>query len=154
MDENNRRSVSFTKQHCNILQILENKVLRIITGHGYNTPISQLLEDSGQLSVNQLVAYHTLLTVFKVVKTGEPGYLAERLGVGRGEVPQDRVRARRRQHDIRLEYRLSISRTGTLYRGKRLWNSLPVTLRTARSVGSFKRGVKRWVKAHIPIHPD
>ena len=80
MDEGNRRSTAFTKQHCRILQILENKVLRILTGRGYDTPISQLLEESGQLSVHQHVAYHTLLTIFKVMKTGEPGYLADRLG--------------------------------------------------------------------------
>ena len=140
MDEGNRRSTAFTKQHCRILQILENKVLRIITGRGYDTPISQLLEESGQLSVHQHVAFHTLLTIFKVIKTGEPGYLAGRLGVTREEVQLDRVGARRRQYDIRLEYNKSISREGTLYR-KRLWNTLPVNLRTSRSIAGFKRGV-------------
>ena len=154
MDEGNRRSTAFTKQHCRILQILENKVLRIITGRGYDTPISQLLEESGQLSVHQHVAYHTLLTIFKVMKTGEPGYLAGRLGVTREEVQLDRVGARRRQHDIRLEYSKSISREGTLYRGKRLWNTLPVNLRTSRSIASFKRGVKSWIKENIPVTPD
>ena len=48
MDEVERRSVSFTKQQCRILQILENKVLRIITKRKYDTPIKQLLEDTCQ----------------------------------------------------------------------------------------------------------
>ena len=153
MDENTRRSTSFTRQHCKILQILENKVLRIITGHGYDTPVSQLLQESGQLSVHQQIAYHTLLTLFKVVKTGQPGYLAARLGVAH-DTQQERVGARRRQHDIRLEYTKSISREGTLYRGKILWNSLPVNLRTIGSIASFKRRVKVWIKENISIIPE
>ena len=154
MDEGQRRSTAFTKQHCRILQILENKVLRILTGHGYETPVSQLLEESGQLSIHQQVGYHTLLTIFKVMKTGEPGYLAGRLGVTQEEAHLDRIGARRRQHDIRLEYSKSISREGTLYRGKRLWNTLPVNLRTSRTIASFKRGVKSWIKENIPVTPD
>ena len=152
MDENNRRSISFTKHHCNILQILENKVLRLLTGHGYDTPIKQLLEESGHLSVQQYVAYHTLLTLFKVVRTGEPEYLAGRLGVG--QAVQDGVRAGRREHDIRLQYELSISRAGTLYRGKILWNSLPVTIRTVTKISRFKRLVKDWIKTNIAIRPE
>ena len=70
------------------------------------------------------------------------------------EVQLDRVGARRRQHDIRLEYSKSISREGTLYRGKRLWNTLPVNLRTSRTIASFKRGVKSWIKENIPVTPD
>ena len=151
MDENDRRSVSFTKHHCNILQILENKVLRLLTGHGYDVSIKQLLEESGQMSVQQLVCYHTLLTIFKVVRTGEPRYLAGRLGVD--QIVQERGRTGRRQHDIRLNYELSISRAGTLYRGKILWNSLPVTIRTVTTISRFKRMVKEWVKNNISIRP-
>ena len=76
--------MSFNYLICNNFQILKNNFFADYTGHGYNTTISQLLEESGQLSVNQLVVYHTLLTVFKMVTTGEPGYLAERLSVGQG----------------------------------------------------------------------
>ena len=146
MDENDRRSVSFTKHHCNILQILENKVLRLLTGHGYDVSIKQLLAESGQL-----VCYHTLLTIFKVVRTGEPRYLAGRLGVD--QIVQERGRAGRRQHDIRLNYELSISRAGTLYRGKILWNSLPVTIRTVTTISRFKKMVKEWIKNNISIRP-
>ena len=76
------------------------------------------------------------------------------MGVTREEVQLERVGGRRRQYDIRLEYNKSISREGTLYRGKRLWNTLPVNLRTASSIASFKRGVKSWIKENISVTPD
>ena len=152
MDEVERRSVSFTKQQCRILQILENKVLRIITKRKYDTPIKQLLEDSGYMSIHQLIAYHTLLTVFKVIMTGEPVHLAKRFGVEQlGKVG---IRARRRQLDIRVDYTLSIARFGFIYRGAQLWNMIPVDLKTATTLREFKIKIKPWIASNLGIHPD
>ena len=136
MDEVERRSVSFTKQQCKILQILQNKVLRIITKRQYDTPIKQLLEESRYLSIHQLIAYHTLLKAFKVVMTREPVYLAKRFGLE--QLGQVGCRARRRQLDIRVDFTLSIARFGFVYRGAQLWNMIPVDIKTAPSLGEFK----------------
>ena len=133
--EIDRSSISFTKQHCRILQILQNKVLRIITQRGYDTPVCQLLEESGHLSIHQLTAYHTALAVFKVVKTGQPVYLAKRFGLG--QEGNEEVRARRRPHDIRVDFNLSIARSGFIYRGAKLWNMIPINVRNAKSPHTF-----------------
>ena len=82
LEEADTRQNSFTKACLKSLQVLENKVLRLLTGHGYDTPVLQLLEDSGFLSVNQLIAFSIIKTVYKIKISGEPLYLAERLGLG------------------------------------------------------------------------
>ena len=151
-DETERRSVSFTMQHCRVLQILENKVLRIITCRTFDTPVSQLLEESGYMSVHQLIAYHTALIMYKVVKTGQPVNLARRFGVGPGG--NQAVRAGRRLHNIRIDFTLSIARSSFIYRGAKLWNMLPIDIRTSNSVKIFKKKIKNWIKINISIHPS
>ena len=73
---------------------------------------------SGHMSVHQLIAYHTLLTLFKAIRRQEPVYLANKFTVLRpdGNV----VRARRGEHNIRVDYKLSIARGGFVYRGAQL----------------------------------
>ena len=134
------------------MQILENKVLRIITKKDYDTPIKQLLEKSGYMSIHQLISYHTVLSVFKVVKTIKPVYLAKRFGLE--EPGQLEVRARRRQNHIRVEFNLSIARSGFVYRGAQLWNMIPVDIKTAMSIKVFKKMVKPWIKSNVGIYPN
>ena len=57
------------------LLVIMNKVLRSLTGLPKDTPVSLLLQESGYLSVQQLTAYHTLSTLFKVMKNKEPVYI-------------------------------------------------------------------------------
>ena len=45
----------------------------------YDTPTKDLIKESGQLSIHQLTAIHTLLTVHKTVTTKKPAYLADKL---------------------------------------------------------------------------
>ena len=124
MDDTNRRFVAFTKEDCRKLQVLQNKTLRYKTGnYGLNVPTSDLLEATKDLSVHQLAAYHTLVTVFRVVTTGQPEYLAEKLILRRPD--QDRIFPSRQVNTIQTNCSLTISRSGFLYRGSKLWNLLP-----------------------------
>ena len=50
-NEKQDRSTAFTKDENRKLQIIVNKVLRALTGLDYDTPVSQLVAVSGQLSV-------------------------------------------------------------------------------------------------------
>lgn len=69
------RTKAFTKEDNNKLLVIMNKVLRSLTGLPKDTPVSLLLQESGYLSVQQLTAYHTLSTLFKVMKNKEPVYI-------------------------------------------------------------------------------
>ena len=104
------------------------------------------------MSIHQLIAYHTILTVFKVVKTREPVYLAERFGIG--QLEQVGVRARRNQFNIRVDFDLSIGRAGFVYRGAQLWNMIPVNERTATTIRCFKSKIKPWIRQNVGILPN
>ena len=108
--------------------------------------LQQLLSDSGWLSIHQLISYTTILTIYKIVKTGEPIGLANRLrregeqvGGGRG----------RHELDIRVQGRLNVTREGLVYRGGVMWNSLPVEIRQEHSLHRFKKRVKIWIKENV-----
>ena len=150
-DENNRRYTSFTKDDCKKMQILQNKVLRLKTNLAYDTPTTELIKQSGDLSIHQLTAYHTILTVFKTIKTGKPYYLSKKLELN---LPKNESTFPHRQaYSITVHRNLTISRGGMMYRGAKLWNQLPIDLRKIEKLPSFKSGVKKWVMNSISIKP-
>ena len=69
------------------------------------------------------------------MKSQEPVYLANRFAAHQGGAAG--VRARRGEHNIRVDYRLSIARGGFVYRGAQLWNMIPLDIKSANSIGSF-----------------
>ena len=71
-DEESRNSISVTKEDMRKLQVLHNQVMRTITGLDQGTSTDLLCNRSNQLSVHQLVAYHTLNLVFKINREMKP----------------------------------------------------------------------------------
>ena len=78
-NETDTRHNAFTKSNMLTLQLYQNKILRLLTKNGYNVSTNELCKQGGFLSINQIVAHRTLLSVYKIKKTGKPRYLAERL---------------------------------------------------------------------------
>ena len=72
MQDGDTRHCSFTQASLRALQTIQNKLLRLLTCHGYETPILQLLEEAEMLSVNQQIAYSTMTTLFKIKQNKEP----------------------------------------------------------------------------------
>ena len=147
----NVRNHAFTLSNLRSLQILQNRALRLLTGHSYDTPVIDLLNDAGMLSVNQLVAYTTLTTVYKIKKSGEPIYLAEKLKSNRNS-QEPRLRPRP-QENIKMNFNLARGKEGFLYRGKLLYNALPLSIKMEDKVGHFKKLTKAWIQENIPPVP-
>ena len=74
-----RRSISFTKEDNRKLQVIQNKVIRLKTGLPYDKPTRDLVQASGDLSIQQLTAYTSLCTAQKSMFHQEPAYLAAKL---------------------------------------------------------------------------
>ena len=75
------KSVSFTRDDNRRIQVLQNTRMKLITGAPRTTSTTALLQMSNTLSVQQLVAFHTLNMVNKVINTSKPSYLASRLNI-------------------------------------------------------------------------
>ena len=57
------------------LQKAQNRAARFVTKLDWSTPVSELLKQCGWLSVHQLVVYHSVVMVFKVINKETPKYL-------------------------------------------------------------------------------
>ena len=92
------------------------------------------------LSVNQLVAFTTIMIVFKVKQSGEPIYIDNRLKINAGG-------------RINLNFGLMRAREGFMYRAAKSYTSLPTEIKTEVKVSIFKKKLKEWVKLNIPAIP-
>ena len=77
--EKNSRYQSFTAKDNGKLQVLQNGVNRLLLDAQYDIPTEQLLQRTNSLSIQQLIAYHTGVMAYKIVKTGKPCYIAGKL---------------------------------------------------------------------------
>ena len=146
MDDSVRRFQSFTKEDCRKLQVLQNKVLRMKTGnYEMNTPTNVLLDATGDLSVHQLGAHHTIVTAHRIIRTGQPKYLADKLAL--------RTPGPRHANTISVNCELTVSRSGFLYRAAKLWNILPSTFREEQRPEAFKLNVRKWIRENVPRKP-
>ena len=120
------------------IQILQNKAARIVCCAPLRARRSELFEKLGWLTVNQLIAYHTLVTIQKIRSTKEPKYLASYLTTcsrnGRIVVPNEL---------------LNVTRNSFCFRGPIQWNLLPVTLKAQCNIGLFKKELKNWIRENV-----
>ena len=108
------------------------------------------MKSCNEMSVNQLGAYHTLLTMHKAINEQTPKYVYDKLTE---KVPVDG--RRRQQNKVTVpNYRLTVSRGSFCYRGATLWNKLPDQLRENVAYKKFKPQLKKWIKSNIPIRPN
>ena len=125
--------------------------MRLATGLPWDTSVSTLLKQSGQLSVQQQAAYHSILQMYKTISTKEPHYLYSRLVPSHeGDNMRQTVKTRSTTlENIRIESDLSVARTSFFYRASKLWNSLPLHTKKTKYLGSFKSQVKGWIRTNI-----
>ena len=101
------------------------------------------------LSIHQMVAYHTAVNTYKIIKSGKPTYIAMKMK-GR----QLNMTTRQGASTVTIPgYKLNIAREGFIYRGATIFNKLDVNIRTEAKLSKFKLEVKKWVKKNIPIKP-
>ena len=141
---------AFTKKDLNRLQILQNQTLRLKLRASKYTSCKQLVKQSGELSVHQLIALHTLLQVHKVVCPEQKAGISIEQILFETSRKRPHISSPPRTNDTT---KLSISRSSFVTRGARLWNRLPLQLRKCDKTDSFKYQAKKWVKNHISIKP-
>ena len=117
----------------------------------FGTSTLQLLEATGDLSIQQLTAYSTLVTAQKSIAAQQPLYLAENLKL-RTDEPTQYV-PNRQINTIRNQSNLTIARSGFFCRSAALYNQLPLDMRSNMDPNVFKPRAKKWVKQNIPIKP-
>ena len=125
------------------VQVLQNKASQIVCHAPPRASRAPMYDRLGWLSVNQLISYHTLISVYKIKKFGEPEYLASHLNkeniYGRIIIPN---------------CGLGLATKSFSYRGARQWNLLPASIRRATKISIFKKELRRWIQANVPRFLD
>ena len=121
-------------------------MLRLKTNLLRLTPTTTLLSVSGDLSVQQLTAFHTLSSLHKVLYSGKPVYLMKKLQINTNMTRQEKT-------IIINHSNLSLCRGAYLYRGATMFNKLPMDLRNNMEPDLFKTAVKSWIKNNISARP-
>ena len=147
--EGNSRYTSFTKTDNHRLQVLQNKLNRVLINADYKTPTSELIAATNSLSIQQLIAYQTAVMAYKITQSQKPQYLYQKLQVHKS-VHNLRGRSDHLQHP---RYKLSLSKESFLYRASTILNMMDVNLRTEPNLETFKFKAKQWVKDNIAIKP-
>ena len=118
---------SFKKEDCRKIQVIQNKVLRLKANAPQNTSCQDLIKTTKDLSIHQLIAFHSLMLIHKINKSGKPKYLAKEMAMKK---PTENVIFPHRQaYTIPLSGNLTTSRTGFCHRAARVFNKLPIDMR-------------------------
>ena len=147
--EENSRYQSFTKKDNYKLQVLQNSLNRLLLEERHDTPTEVLLTKTNSLSIQQMIAYHSTLLAYKIVQTGKPSYLKEKLQEKKGT-----MKLRGKSGSINIQNKkLTISKEGFTYRAAVLLNKLDEEVRNEESLDKFKVMLRRWVLGNIAVKP-
>ena len=103
------------------------------------------------LSVHQLVVYHSVVQVFKVIQKKSPKSLyAMFSAVFTYNTKQARAGTIRHTRDLDLGLTASSFR----WRAARSFDNLPLEIRKLDTVQKFKKAAKAWVKENISLPED
>ena len=64
--EENRRYFSFTVKDNQNLQVIKNKLNKLLLNADKNTSTAKLLHKAGSLCIHQMIAYQTVLSTYKI----------------------------------------------------------------------------------------
>ena len=130
------------------LQVIQNKAARAVAKMGWYTPTEELLKQCGWMSVNQLIVYHTLVLVFKVIYEKTPVYIYNKMTTGFAYPTRRWTHFKNGVCDSNL--RISSNETSThlltnrsfRWRATKQWNALPLSVKQSKSLNKFKIALK------------
>ena len=132
------------------LQKAQNRAARVVTKLDWYTPTAELLKQCGWLSVHQLVVYHSVVLVYRVLQNKSPRFLHSMFSA---EYTYNTKQARggiiRHTRDLDLGLTASSFR----WRAARSFDDLPLEIRKLETVQKFKKATKLWIKQNIPLIP-
>ena len=130
------------------LQRAQNRAARVVTKLDWNTPVGELLKQCGWLSVQQLVVYHSVVLVYKIIQNESPKYLHSMFSA------KYSYKTKQARSDIIKHNRdLNLGLTGDSFRWRaaKAYNELPLEVRNLETVEGFKKAVKKWIHDNTPL---
>ena len=129
----------------NSVQVMQNKAAKCITKTvDLYTPTRVLLRQCGWMSVRQLVFYHTVLQMWKTMKTHKPVHIYSQLKLSNTRSANTGT--------LKIPFmNTGLANKSFIVRGPLCWNEIPAEIRDCNSLPTFKKKLKKYVIQHIPI---
>ena len=140
-----------SKYLLEVLQKAQNRTARAVTKLDWSTPVAELLKQCGWLSVHQLIVYHSVVLVHKVMQNKSPKYLHSMFAAEyQYKTKQAHNGLIKHTRDLDLE----ITKDSFRWRAAKSYNELPLSIRNTASLEAFKKGTKAWIKMNTSLHTD
>ena len=143
LDYCNALYVGLGQRQMRRLQLVQNSAARLLTGTKKRDHITPVLVSLHWLPVRFRIDFKILMFVFKALHGKAPNYLSELVHV------RTTSRALRSSSEVILDVPRSRLKTkgdrSFAVAGPKLWNSLPVHIRGAQSLGIFKSLLKTYL---------
>ena len=115
------------------VQTLLNKTARAVTNLPRKTPTLQLMRRCNWLTAQELIKYHSIITMWKLVWLHIPHHLTLKL-----EVNPDK--------SVKIQpARILLSNASFRWRAAYLWNSTPTEVSYATNIPCLKKQTKKWL---------
>ena len=131
----------------NALQVTQNRCMRQITGFSWYTPTGVLLRKCKWMSIRQLIAYHSILTIHKSCISGSPKYIFDKMHPASNYETRHSVK-----YGANFKGRSWRAQSSLCYRGTVLYNRVPLEIIQTEGITTFKRKLKRWIQENIPVN--
>ena len=125
------------------LQRLQNSAARLVFALGKRVDATPLIRTLHWLPVKQRIVYKVVLYIFKALNNLAPPYLTEQFSV---YVPARSLRSAMDTNRLVVpRSNLTIGDRSFKIAAAKAWNSLPIHLRTAQSMETFKCNLKTYL---------
>ena len=115
------------------IQVLINKCARMVLGRSRKTRTRTLIEGCQWLYFRELVLFHSIVQMYKIVHIGSPATIRKKLTI----LPDKRIEI--------VPGRLKITRDSFKWRMSIAWNDLPDFLLDIQKISIFKRALRKYI---------
>ena len=117
----------------NKVQVVLNQSARFVTGLGKRTRTMKLMESCNWLSIKELIAYQSLISLWRIIHLNIPEQINDHIAIS---------------DDFSLctrPARLLLVKKGFRHRTICVWNLLPEDVRMNKKISIFKKQVRLWI---------
>ena len=124
-------------------QAIQNMAARWITNKGRRVKTSILMEQTGWFSIDEITKLSSANTIWKIIHMKTPRKLHDKLSWDQNTL----------KFNIQ-QPRIEFTKSNFSFRACTEWNQIPDAIRNIKSIGSFKKHMKTWMRSLRPRMPD
>ena len=150
LDMANSLLYGLPQEQLNRLQRIQNIAARVVTRSKKSCHITPILKDLHWLPVRYRIVYKILLIVYKAVNGISPLYISNLLSF---YTPSRNLRSNEKLLLIEPKSKHSWGDRSFVVAAPRLWNELPLSIRTSPSLEVFKKNLKTYLilQAYVDV---